>query len=36
MGKWSYEQRVNEKNAKFYYIQTAELQNYQTKEKGEI
>mgnify|MGYP003592642561 CR=1 FL=1 len=25
MGKWSYEQRVNEKNAKFYYIQTAKL-----------
>jgi archaellum biogenesis ATPase FlaH len=29
MGKWSYEQRVNEKNAKFYYIQTAKLQNLQ-------
>lgn len=25
MGKWSYEQRVNEKNAKFYYIETAKL-----------
>lgn len=25
MGKWSCEQRVNEKNAKFYYIQTAKL-----------
>lgn len=25
MGKWSYEQRTNEKNAKFYYIQTAKL-----------
>ena len=27
MGKWSYEQRVNEKNAKFYFIQTAKLPN---------
>ena len=25
MGKWSCEQRVNEKNAKFYYIETAKL-----------
>ena len=24
-GKWSCEQRVNEKNAKFYYVQTAKL-----------
>ena len=24
-GKWSYEQRANEKNAKFYYVQTAKL-----------
>ena len=33
MGKWSCEQRVNEKNAKFYYIETAKLEKLQNIDK---
>lgn len=35
MGKWSYEQRVNEKNAKFYYIETAKLAELPNTNNGE-
>ena len=35
MGKWSYEQRVNEKNAKFYYIETAKLTKLPNTNNGE-
>ena len=35
MGKWSYEQRFNEKNAKFYYIETAKLAELPNTNNGE-